>query len=310
MEKMNDLRDLLKHEVLDLYSAEEQIIAALPAMIEKAGNPALKEALQQHLQITEQQRARLDQVQQLLMEGEEMSENGGGEEGGEKRGFIAGLFRRNREEKQECLGTKGLIEEGQKVMQEPMQPEVLDAAIIGCAQKIEHYEICGYGTAKAYAVELGLTEVERLLDVTLNEEYDADDILTELAVGRLNREAERGTNSRGGASRGGRGNSGVRSASSKGSGRTSGGNGKQGGGSKSASKGASKSAGAKASSKGSGGRGGSKAATKSSAQSKGGAASKSSSKASSKGNKSASKGASKGGSKSAAKKGSSARGRR
>jgi ferritin-like metal-binding protein YciE len=188
MEKMHDLKDLLKHEILDLVSAEEQIIAALPAMIEKAGNTALKNALQQHLQITEQQRQRLDQVQQLMAEGnDQATESEGGEK---KKGFIAGLFSRNKDAKQVCLGTKGLIDEGEKVMAENMEPEVMDAAIIGCAQKIEHYEICGYGTAKAYAKELGLAEVERLLEQTLNEEYEADDQLTALAVGRLNREAE------------------------------------------------------------------------------------------------------------------------
>jgi ferritin-like metal-binding protein YciE len=195
MEKMHDLKDLLKHEILDLVSAEDQIIAALPAMIQKAGNTTLKEALQRHLQVTEQQRKRLDEVQQLLGEGEEATSNGEGGNG-QKRGFIAGLFRKNKEEKQECLGTKGLIEEGEKVMAEPMEPEVLDAAIIGCAQKIEHYEICGYGTAKAYALELGLTQVAQLLEQTLNEEYEADDNLTALAVGRLNKEAEN-TNSNG-----------------------------------------------------------------------------------------------------------------
>ena len=81
-------------------------------------------------------------------------------------------------------------------MNEDMNPEVLDAAIIACAQKIEHYEICGYGTAKAYARELNLTAVERLLDKTLNEEYDADDRLTDIAVGGLNQEAETGARAR------------------------------------------------------------------------------------------------------------------
>ena len=190
MEKMHDLKDLLKHEILDLVSAEEQIIAALPAMIQKAGNPTLKEALSKHLQVTEQQRARLDRVQQLMSEGEAPAAENENGEPEKKRGFIAGLFRRNKDEKQVCLGTKGLIEEGEKVMGENMEPEVMDAAIIGCAQKIEHYEICGYGTAKAYARELNLPEVERLLEQTLNEEYEADDQLTALAVGRLNKKAE------------------------------------------------------------------------------------------------------------------------
>lgn len=184
MEKLNDLNDLLRHEVLDLYSAEEQILEALPAMIEKAGSPALKAALQQHLSVTDEQKNRLDKVKDLLSDKSEETV-----EGEKKRGFIAGLFHRS-EAKQVCLGTKGIIEEGKKVMNENMEPDVLDAAIIGCAQKVEHYEICGYGTAKAYAKELGLTEVENLLNQTLNEEYEADDKLTALAVGRINKEAE------------------------------------------------------------------------------------------------------------------------
>lgn len=86
---------------------------------------------------------------------------------------------------------KGLIEEGEKVIAEDMNVEVRDAAIIACAQKIEHYEICGYGTARAYARELGLMEVEALLQQTLDEEYEADDKLTYLAVGRLNEKAKK-----------------------------------------------------------------------------------------------------------------------
>ena len=191
MEKMKDLQDLLKHEVMDLYSAEEQIIEALPKMIQKATAPALKNALQEHLQITEKQKARLDEVQSLLRgKDEKAPEN--------KRGFLSGLFGGGGHK---CKGTQGLIEEGEKVMGENMNPEVMDAAIIGCAQKIEHYEICGYGTAKAFALELGLDRVAALLDETLKEEYDADDRLTILAVGELNEKAERAD--RGGARSGG-----------------------------------------------------------------------------------------------------------
>jgi len=85
---------------------------------------------------------------------------------------------------------QGLIEEGEKIMSEEMNPEVLDAAIIASAQKIEHYEICGYGTAKAFALELNLSEAVRLLDQTLQEEYEADTLLTQMAVSRLNKKAE------------------------------------------------------------------------------------------------------------------------
>ena len=179
MEKMSDLRDLLKHEIYDLYSAEEQIIKALPAMIEKANNAQLKTTLKQHFQVTQNHLARLGEVQGFLDDRSESLAN-------EKKGLLARLFKRHHV----CKGMQGLIEEGEKIMAEEMSPEVLDAAIIAAAQKIEHYEICGYGTARAFARELNLMGVTELLEQTLNEEYEADDLLTELAVGRLNQKAE------------------------------------------------------------------------------------------------------------------------
>lgn len=182
MEKMSDLRDLLKHEIYDLYSAEEQIIKALPAMIEKANNAQLKTTLQQHFRVTQNHLSRLDQVQGFLNDRSETQVN-------EKKGLLARLFKRNHV----CKGMQGLIEEGEKIMAEEMSPEVLDAAIIASAQKIEHYEICGYGTARAFAKELNLMGVTQLLEETLNEEYEADDKLTELAVGQLNQKAETGS---------------------------------------------------------------------------------------------------------------------
>jgi ferritin-like metal-binding protein YciE len=180
METMINLNDLLKHEIMDLYSAEEQIIEALPGMIDKAKNPELKKALREHLRITEEQKNRLDKIKQSFGEGE-------GEEGGEKKGFFSRLFGGGGEK---CKGMEGLITEGEKIMKADITEEALDAAIIASAQKIEHYEICGYGTARAFARELQLTEVERLLTQTLNEEYTSDDMLTELAVGKLNLKAE------------------------------------------------------------------------------------------------------------------------
>jgi len=197
MEKMKDLKDLLIHEVQDLCSAEEQIIEALPLMIEKAKDGKLVKALKDHLKVTEQQRARLDDVTQML-QGESESEES---DKGSKKGFL-GFFGVSNG-KQVCLGMKGLIDEGQKVMGEDMDPKVLDAAIIACAQKIEHYEICGYGTARAYARELNLGEVAERLEETLNEEYFADDLLTDLAVGGLNEEAEEGSPRRNGSRRSG-----------------------------------------------------------------------------------------------------------
>jgi hypothetical protein len=141
----------------------------------------------------------LDEVKQLLT-GESGSEES---EEGEIKGFFGSFFGGRTNGKQVCRGMEGLIEEGQKVMAEDMNPTVLDAAIIACAQKIEHYEICGYGTARAYARELNLKDVVKRLEKTLNEEYEADDLLTSLAVsGGLNEEAEMGTLRRSGSGSG------------------------------------------------------------------------------------------------------------
>ncbi|MCW3110240.1 MAG: hypothetical protein JWQ09_4746 [Segetibacter sp.] len=179
MEKMNDLKALLQHEVQDLISVEDQIIEAMPAMIEKAQNSALKKALQQHLSVTEKQRTRLDRVQKLVSD----------EQGEENKGFLSGLLNAI-SGGEKCKGMEGIITEGQKIMKADMDADVKDAAIIACAQKIEHYEICGYGTARAYARQLNLKEAEKLLQETLGEEYEADDRLTQLAVGDINEKAE------------------------------------------------------------------------------------------------------------------------
>lgn len=184
MEKMRDLRDLLVHEVADLRSAEEQIIEAMPQMISKANNSQLRQALEQHHQVTQGQLARLEQVQRML----------GDQDGNESNSsLLSNLFGSGTK----CKGMEGLIEEGQKVMGEDMNPEVLDAAIIACAQKIEHYEICGYGTARAFARQLGLTEVERLLEQTLDEEHQADELLTSMALNSVNLMAETSSGSSG-----------------------------------------------------------------------------------------------------------------
>jgi len=188
MEKMSDLKDLIKNEILDLYSAEEQIIEALPAMINKAQNKDLKKALSNHLKITEEHKKRLDKVKQFITDQGQQAE-----EGQEKKGLFSRLF--SGSETQKCRGMEGLIDEGNKVMNEDINVEALDAAIIACAQKVEHYEISGYGTARAYAKELQLKDVEKLLEKTLSEEYEADDLLTQLAVGRLNVQAEQATSS-------------------------------------------------------------------------------------------------------------------
>lgn len=214
---MTDLQDLLKHEIKDLYSAEQQIIGFMPFVIEKVSNPQLREALERHLEITQGQVERLEQVQQLMAQG-------GGQQGAQGDNSLFARLSRKRSQGSEigtggekCLGMEGLLKEGEKVLSEEMEPSVLDAAIIACAQKIEHYEICGYGTARAYARELNMGEVAELLEQTLDEEYEADDRLTDLAVQRINEEAEMGgtrRSSRGSASSAA-GRSGSRSTATK-----------------------------------------------------------------------------------------------
>jgi ferritin-like metal-binding protein YciE len=173
MEPLVNLKDLLQHEIDDLYSAEEQIIEALPKMVENATDRELKKALNEHLRITREQKNRLDKVRGLLKVEEE------------RKGWLEKIFGGSK-----CKGTEGLISEGEKMMGEEMDPNVKDAAIIASAQKIEHYEISGYGTARAYARQLGLTQVANLLETTLNEEYKSDDMLTSLALNKVNLEAE------------------------------------------------------------------------------------------------------------------------
>ncbi|HKP31322.1 MAG TPA: ferritin-like domain-containing protein [Chitinophagaceae bacterium] len=188
---MNQLRDLLKHELEDLYSAEEQILKALPDMIEKAKDQQLKKALKDHLKVTEVHKKRLDQVLAEMNKGREDE----GKNNGQSGGFLSGLFGGGKET---CKGMEGLIKEGTKVMGEDMEADVMDAAIIGAAQKIEHYEIASYGTVRAYAEELGLKNIEKILRTTRDEEYEADTLLNQLALNRLNLEAiEGGTQTKG-----------------------------------------------------------------------------------------------------------------
>ena len=177
MEKMKDLRALLKHDVQMLHSAEEQLVEAMPAMIQRASNPALKQALQQHLDISKTHVTRIDQIREML--------GADAESVTKYSGILASVMGGTK-----CKGMADLIEEGQKVMSENLEDEVMDAAIIGGSQKIEHFEIASYGTARTFAEQLGLTQVAQLLQQTLDEEYMADQILTSLAVSSVNLQAE------------------------------------------------------------------------------------------------------------------------
>lgn len=153
---MHTLQHLLVHEIQDLYSAEKQLIEALPKMAKKASHPQLKAAFQSHLAETEQQARRLEQIAQMLdVDPDEVT----------------------------CKAMKGLVKEGEEVISEGIDPAVTDAGLIGAAQKVEHYEMAGYGTARAHAQNLGLTEIARLLQQTLDEESAANDKLNGLAEG-------------------------------------------------------------------------------------------------------------------------------
>jgi ferritin-like metal-binding protein YciE len=160
--EMTSLRELYVEQLKDLYSAENQITKALPKMIKKAESPELKASFQEHLQQTEGQIDRLEQIFQLL----QVSPRG-----------------------KKCVGMEGLIEEGKEAMSEDMEPDVMDAALIAAAQKVEHYEISGYGTARAYARLLKDNRAVQLLTESLEEEAEADEKLTQLAESGINVEA-------------------------------------------------------------------------------------------------------------------------
>jgi ferritin-like metal-binding protein YciE len=146
--------ELLKAELQDLYDAEYQIIRALPKMAEVASSEELKSAFEDHLEQTREQVKRLDRVFKLL---------------GEKP------------QGKTCEGMHGLMKEGEQIIAEFAKSPVLDAAIIGTAQKIEHYEISAYGTARTMAEMLGQQDAAELLEETLEEEKATDETLTEIA---------------------------------------------------------------------------------------------------------------------------------
>jgi ferritin-like metal-binding protein YciE len=165
MAKLASLDDLLVHELQDVYHAEGQILKALPRMAKAATNPDLKAAFEEHRTQTEGQVRRLEQVFKLL--------------GHPVKG-------------KKCEGMAGLIEEGKKVLEEDAEPEVLDAALIMAAQKVEHYEIAAYGCLCTYAEMLGYDEAHELLGQNLDEEENTDERLTALAETVINVEAEAG----------------------------------------------------------------------------------------------------------------------
>jgi ferritin-like metal-binding protein YciE len=160
--ELESLRELYIDELKDLYSAEKQLVKALPKMAKNATSPELKQAFEDHLAKTEQHVERLEQIFESL----EASPRG-----------------------KKCVGMEGLIEEAKELLEEDAAEEVLDAGLISKAQHVEHYEMAGYGTVRTYALTLGESEHAELLEQTLNEEKEADELLTQLAESSINIEA-------------------------------------------------------------------------------------------------------------------------
>ena len=160
--KLSDLNDLFLHELKDLYDAEHQLLKALPKMAKAATSAELSQAFENHLAETESHVARLESVFEACGE---------------------------RPERETCVGMKGLIAEGEKLLRSGAEPEVLDAGLISAAQRVEHYEIAAYGTLIAWAGPAGI-EVADLLETTLSEEKAADETLSNIAETEVNVQAE------------------------------------------------------------------------------------------------------------------------
>jgi ferritin-like metal-binding protein YciE len=160
--QMESLQELLVHDLRDLYNAETQLLKAMPRMARKASNPDLKRAFEVHLRETEGHVERLQKVFEKL----------GKKPTGKK-----------------CAAMEGLIEEGKEAMGEDMDDDTMDAALIATAQKIEHYEIAGYGTTRTWAQQIGDDQTARVLQTILDEEGKTDKLLTQLAESVVNVEA-------------------------------------------------------------------------------------------------------------------------
>lgn len=157
--KISNLNDLLIVQLKDLYSAESQLTRALPKMAKAAHSTELQDAFFNHLDETKEQISRLEQIATLL----DMKLQG-----------------------HKCVAMEGLIAEGEETIRENMDPEVLDAALICAAQRVEHYEMAGYGCARTFAETLGFADVAQLLADSLEEEAAADQRLTNIAISQVN----------------------------------------------------------------------------------------------------------------------------
>ena len=161
--KLESLKDLYLEQLKDLYSAETQIVDALPKMAEAAHSADLRKGFTDHLRQTEEHVRRLEKIFQNLQES--------------PKGHT-------------CEGMKGLLKEGAEMTKMKGEPSVIDAGLIACAQRVEHYEIAGYGTVRTYAEMLDKDDHVTLLERTLQEEEETDERLTELAESHINQEAQ------------------------------------------------------------------------------------------------------------------------
>jgi ferritin-like metal-binding protein YciE len=161
--ELETLKDLYINELKDLYSAENQILKALPRMIKASTHPDLKKAFKTHERQTQQHVKRLERICKQL----DVSPKG-----------------------KKCGGMEGLIKEGKELISEKPDPDVLDAGLLSAAQHVEHYEMAGYGTVRTYARQLGYEAQADLLQQTLDEEGDTDKLLTLIAVSAINVDAE------------------------------------------------------------------------------------------------------------------------
>lgn len=159
--KLETAEDVLIEQIADLQSAEDQLIQALPRMASAASNDELRKAFEQHLEQTRGHAERLQRVSSLIPSGVPA---------------------------EECEGMKGLLEEGDEILAAQGSPDAKDAALIAAAQRVEHYEIAAYGTARTLAKELDMDDASDILEQTLDEEKMADELLNRIAMGGLFRE--------------------------------------------------------------------------------------------------------------------------
>lgn len=160
---MKTLKDLFEHEIKDLYSAEKQLTEALPKMVNAATDKKLKEAFADHLEETKSHFDRIQSICQKLDINPTSTK---------------------------CKAMEGLIKECEGMIKEDADKDVKDVGLIACAQRVEHYEISGYGTAVRFAKELGHKDIAKELQKTLDQEYNADGLLNDMAEDRLNRKAK------------------------------------------------------------------------------------------------------------------------